>query len=636
MLERIREGSQGFMAKLILGLVILTFALAGVGSYLSTPREAIVAVVNGEDITQASYDQALQNERSRMQQQFGEMYDMLAADPAYMASFRNDVLERLIDNTLQKQFARQLGLRAGDEQVREAVTSLPEFQVDGVFNTDRFNALLRQAGYPVTEFREMVREDLSTSQLMQGLVGSEFGLASEINSLLALQQQTRDVRYFTVPASRFANSVEVTEDKQQAYYQQHIASFMTPEQVAVEYVELSAAALAADIEVTEQQITDYYEANKARFGTEEQREVAHIMLESAEENTEVAAKAAALLAQLEAGADFAELAKTESDDSFSAENGGALGELVAGQMDPTFEAAALALTDEGQLSAVVKSEYGYHIIKLTKYAAATTKQLSDVTDEIRTTLRTEQTSTLFYDLQQRLAQIAFEQPDNLDEAAEILNVKVQSTGLFSRDAATEPLAKPAILNRLFDANFIAEGVNSDVLELEREHVIVARVKEHHPARTQPLDEVRQQVIAAVTQEEQAKATLAYANTVLAEDSDLAAKAQKAEVEITQSAGTPRFGGDLATEVRAKAFAMPKPAADSSSVDLVQLPNGDVVVVAVDKVTAAEITSVPDAGQVEAIARQQAEQHYQSLLASLKAQAKISRQLRTVAAESEEF
>lgn len=627
MLERIREGSQGLTAKIILGLVILTFALAGVGSYLSTPTEAVVAVVNGEDISQARYDQALQNERARMQQQFGEMYDTLAADPAYMASFRSDVLERLIDDTLQKQFARQLGLRVGDEQVRETVTSLPEFQIDGVFSSDRFNALLRQAGYQPAEFREMVREDLSTTQLMQGLVGSEFGLASEINLLLSLQQQTRDLRYFTIEAARFADSVSITDEKLQAYYQQNIERFMTPEQVAAEYVELSAASLAADIEVTEQQVADYYEANKARFGSAERREVAHIMLESESDDAEVAAKAGTLLTELQNGADFAELAKTHSADTFSAENGGALGELVSGETDPAFEAAAFALTAQGQLSEVIKSEFGYHIIKLTTLEPATTKTLAEVATEIQDTLRADQATALFYDLQQRLAQVAFEQPDNLDEAAEVLGTTVQSTELFSRTSAEGVLAQPAILNRLFEARFITEGLNSDVLELAREHVVVVRVKAHTPARTQTLDEVKAQVTAAVRQDEQAKLAQAFASELLAAGSEFEALAVKAEAELINSAATPRFGGSLATEVRAKAFAMPKPVDGTSSLDSVQLVNGDVVLVSVDKVTPADISSVPDAGQLEAIARQQAEQHYQALLATLKAQAKISRQLR---------
>ncbi|WP_083216228.1 SurA N-terminal domain-containing protein [Alishewanella sp. HH-ZS] len=627
MLERIREGSQGMTAKIILGLVILTFALAGVGGYLSSPREAIVAVVNGEEISQARFEQALQSERSRMQQQFGEMYDMLAADPGYMANFRSEVLERLIDDTLQKQFARRLGLRVGDDQVRAAVVNLPEFQVDGVFNNDRFIAILRQAGYQPAEFRELIREDLSGSQLMQGLLGSEFGLAGEINQLLALQQQTRDIRYLTIPAERFRSQLNLSEEQIQSYYQQQIARFMTPEQVAVEYVELSAAALVADIEVTEQQVADYYQANQARFGSAERREVAHIMLETEQDDSAIEQQAQALLAELKAGADFAALAQQHSADTFSAQNGGELGPLVAGQMDAAFEAAAMALAAEGELSGVVRSEFGYHIIKLSKFTPATTKTLAEVATEIRNQLQADQATALFYDLQQRLAQTAFEQPDNLEDAAEAIGVKVQHTTLFSRNTAPALLAQPAVLSRLFNPTFIAERLNSDVIELARDQVLVVRVKEHQVARTLPLDEVRPEVEAAVQQQELARLTAAYAAELLAAKTDLDSLATQVAVTINDHPATPRFGGALGTEIRAKAFAMPRPESGVTSLDSVQLANGDVVLVAVSAVTDAEISSVPDAGQLEAIARQQAEQNYQALLAVLRADAKISRQLR---------
>jgi peptidyl-prolyl cis-trans isomerase D len=354
-----------------------------------------------------------------------------------------------------------------------------------------------------------VREDLSTSQLMQGVVGSEFGLAGEINQLLALQQQTRDIHYFTVPASRFVEQVELTDDKLNSYYQQNLQRFMTPEQVAVEYVELSAAELAKDIEVTPQQIANYFQANQSRFGSAEQRSVAHIMIESEQDDATLQQKAEALLAELQAGADFAALAKANSADTFSAENGGELGELVAGQMDPAFEAAAFALTEVGQLSPVVKSEFGYHIIKLSGYTPASVKTLDEVSAEIATTLKAEQATALFFDLQQRLAQLAFEQPDNLEEAAEAIGAPLQSTALFSRETAPEVLAVPTILTRLFNPNFIAEGLNSDVMEVAREHVVVARIKEHQSARTQSLDEVRDIVQAAVQQEEVSKLTLQY-------------------------------------------------------------------------------------------------------------------------------
>ena len=193
MLEKIREGSQGVIAKSILGLVILTFALAGVGSYLSTPAELNVAEVNGETISRADFDQAFQNERARLQQQFGEMYATLSADTAYMTNFRNEVLERLISEKLEQQLAKKLGLRVSDDQVRDAIRGMTEFQIDGSFNNDRYLALLRQAGFQPDQFRELIRTQMTRNQLLRGVVGSEFATAAEMQMLMKLQQQQRDM-----------------------------------------------------------------------------------------------------------------------------------------------------------------------------------------------------------------------------------------------------------------------------------------------------------------------------------------------------------------------------------------------------------------------------------------------------------
>ncbi|MDX5406636.1 MAG: SurA N-terminal domain-containing protein [Chromatiaceae bacterium] len=634
MLERIREGSQGIIAKSILGLVILTFALAGVGSYLSTPAETNVAEVNGEKISRQDFEQAFQNERARMQQQFGEMYAALAADPAYMSNFRSEVLERLIDERLQQQYADSLGLRVSDEQVRSAIRAMTEFQIDGQFNNDRYLALLRQAGYQPDQFRELIREQMSRNQLVMGLLGSEFATAKEMQLLLKLQQQTRDISFLRFKAADYADQVSITDQMLQDYYTLNLAQFETEQKVAVEYVEISAQTLAADEQVTADEIAAYYDANKARYTREERRQVAHIMLESEEDNADVAAQAEQLLKQLNNGADFAELAKANSADTFSAENGGVLDWLAPGDMDADFEQAAFALESEGQLSQVVKSAYGYHIIKLVALEPAQVKPLTEVSDEIAQTLKQDRATAAFYELQQRLAEVSFEVPDTLEDAAAAVGQKVMSTGLFARNEATAPLNEPAVLTKLFEADFIEQRLNSEVIELGRERAIVVRVKDYQSARTQSLDEVKAVVESAVRAEQSALLAKQQAEKVLAEiaNSSLAEQAQALNMTLEQSADTPRFGGTLDGEIRAKAFAMARPV-DTASIELASLANGDAALVSVTAVKDAEVTLVPDNAQLDRLADQQAEQAYRALIASLKAKAEISRNLR--AAQSTE-
>lgn len=638
MLERIREGSQGIIAKSILGLVILTFALAGVGSYLNTTTEQPVAVVNGEEISRASYEQALQNQRARMENQFGEMFAMLAADDAYMAGFRNDVLESLIDETLQKQFARSLGLRVGDDQIRDAIREMPEFQIEGHFNNERYLALISQAGYTATDFRDLLRDQLSRTQLIIGLFSSEFATAAELQQLAKLQQQTRDIQYAQINAEDFKAQVQVTDTLLQNYYNTHIQQFELPQKVAVEYVELSAATLAEQVDVTEQQVAEYYNTHKAEYTQAEKRQVAHIMLDSVDVDDTVAAKAEALLAQLKDGADFAELAKTESTDTFSAENGGVLEGLKAGDMDAEFEKVAFSLATEGELSPVVKSAYGYHIIKLVSFEPESVKPLSDVRDDVAAKIKQEQGLEQFYELLPKVTEVAFEVPDSLDEAAAILDVKVKTTPLFSRDEVAAPLNHPQVLNKIYDAAFIAEAANSDVIEVAAQHVVVVRVKENQNARTQSLDEVKATVETAVLAEESSKLAQQRANTLLADAGSKAFAALIADAGLTleESEQTPRFGGLLNTEIRTKAFALPRPTDSNISNGVVTLANGDVALVAVTAVHDAEVTAVPDAAQLDRLADQQAERLFSNVIAALKADAKITRNLRAEQSNTEEY
>ncbi|WP_082694678.1 SurA N-terminal domain-containing protein [Rheinheimera sp. EpRS3] len=635
MLERIREGSQGIIAKSILGLVILTFALAGVGSYLSTPAEVNVAEVNGEKISREDFDQAFQNERSRLQQQFGEMYATLAADSAYMNNFRSEVLERLIDETLQKQFAAELGLRVSDDQVREAIRGMTEFQVDGQFNNDRYQALLRQAGYQPDQFRELMREQMSRNQLLVGLLSSEFATVKDMQLLAKLQQQSRDIEFVRITAADFADKVELTEQMLQDYYTTNMQQFETEQKVAIEYVELSAAALASDTEVTEQQLAEYYEANKARYTRDERRQVAHIMLEAEEDDAEVAAKAETILQQLKAGADFAELAKTESADTFSAENGGVLDWLAAGDVDPEFERVAFAMKETGELSPVVRSAYGYHIIKLVALEPAQVQELAEVSADIAERIKQDAATAKFYELQQRLAEVSFEVPDTLEDAASAVDMKVISTPLFSRNEATEPLSAPAVMSKIFDNGFIEERLNSEIIELDNQRAIVVRVTDYQPKRTLSLEEVKAEVEAAVRAEQSSLLAKAKGEEILAAaaQSSLKAQAEQASLTLEQATDTPRFGGTLDAQIRAKAFAMPRPA-DKPAIELATLANGDTALVSVLAVKDAEVTMVPEPAQLDRLAEQQAEQYYRAVIAALKAKAEISRNLREAVTDTE--
>ncbi|MEC7690304.1 MAG: SurA N-terminal domain-containing protein, partial [Pseudomonadota bacterium] len=386
MLERIREGSQGPWAMIIIGLVVLSFVFAGVGSYLNSSGETVAATVNGEEIGLNELERAYQSQRSRMESQYGESVSALFADEGYMQQFRRGVLDSLIDEKLVEQKARELGLRVGDDQIRDTIRSMPEFQLGGQFNNDRYLALLRQNGYQPSDFRDFLRTQLTREQLTRALGVSDFALPGEARRVFDLQAQTRDARYVVVDAAPFADEVEISDADIQGYYDANITSFDTEEKVSVAYVKLSVDDLKGDVTVSDDDVSAWYEENKDQYRDEEQRRVSHILIETGDDEAAAKAKAEALLAEIKGGADFATVAEENSEDSFSAENGGDLDYITPGMMDDAFDSAVFSLKNVGDVTDVVKTEFGFHIIKLTDLKPETIKPFSDVAGEIRENL----------------------------------------------------------------------------------------------------------------------------------------------------------------------------------------------------------------------------------------------------------
>ncbi len=636
MLEKIREGSKGIVAQVILGLVILTFAVSGVSSYFANNSDQSVAVVNGEEISRTKFEQSYQNERARMEQQFGEMFASLAANPDYMNNFRNSVLDRLIDETLMKQYATSMGLAVSDELIIKTIREMTEFQVDGVFNNDRYLALLRQNNLTANQFRDMLREQFSRNQLLAGVAGSEFALPNELKQLMLLQQQSRDIEYALLKAADFAKDVEITDDKLNSFYQLNQKRFATPEQVSLQYVELKGADLAKAIAVSDADIESYYHAQQSRYQSEERRRVSHILLEAADEDAAVKAKAEELLRQLKAGADFAALAKAQSADTVSAEVGGDLDFITKDVMEAEFEQAAYALAKVGDLSPVVKTSFGYHIIKLTEIDAAKVKPLAEVRDAIKATVQQEKAAEQFAELQQKLAEVSFEIADSLAEAATAVNAKVQEQALFSRATAAGVFATPKLLDAVFNADFIAAGTNSDVIEIAPQHVVVVRLVEHVAEKVKSLDEVKAEATAAVVAEESSKLAKAKAEAIAAEAAkadNAAAIVTAAQLKLESAPATPRFGGSLDAEIRTKAFELAKPvAAGKVSVGMTSLATGDSAVILVSKVTEASTTAEPPVAELQQYAQQLAQSHFSAVQQALKQQADIVRKLPAMTSE----
>lgn len=612
MLEKIREGSQGVAAKIILGAVILSFALTGVYSYLGGNSEMLAAEVNGEEITRYDLDQAFQNEQARMRAQLGEMFDSLAADPTYMAGLRQSVLDRLIAERLIDQKVLAMGLRVSDAQIQQAIVSMPEFQVDGKFDNDRYQAVLRQNNLSGVQLRDMLRRDMSRQQLMVGLLGSEFITDAEAQALSALQQQTRDLRYLLVSQADYSNGVAVSEQEIADFYEANKARFATPEEVAVEYVELAVSDLAKDVEVSDEEAKAFYDAQTAAYQQPERRLAAHMLFEG----DDAKARADAALARVRAGEAFAAVAADASDDTFTAENGGELDWMTPGQMDPAFDNALFAL-EQGGTSEVIKTEYGFQIVHAKQIEAATQRPFEEVKASIIETLKADKAQSEFYGLQQQLADVSFQVPDNLTETAQAVGGEVKRTGLFSRSNAPAPLDNPRALAAAFSDSVLLDGMNSEVVQIDNGHILVLRVSEHQAAGTESLDEVRERISEKLATDKASEKAMSEAAAI-----EAAWKAGTEPEGVIAVNGVGRFGQpDIDPTLVQSVFTMSKPQG-AAEFGHFRLPSGDIAVVALDKVSDGAAPAELVGALKGRLAQQMGEADYRALIDSLRAEAEI--------------
>jgi peptidyl-prolyl cis-trans isomerase D len=626
MLERIREGSQGPVAKIILGAVILTFALAGVGSYTNSV-DTSVAQVNGVKITQSSFEQAYQSQRARMEQQFGEMFSTLAADATYMANFREGVLEQLINDQLIEQNALDMAMRVSDEVIKETIREMDEFKTDGVFDNNRYLAVINQAGFfQSSDFRDYLRIEMVRRQLSQALVATEFSLPYQHELVVALQNQTRDLNYGQVNKEQFKASIEISDEQVTNYYQENISRFETQEQVKVDYVMLDLEQVKTGIAVSDEELKAFYEESLNRYMQTERRRAAHILVEFGDDEDLAQEKINAALERLNKGEDFAAVAADASDDTISAENGGDLDWFERGIMDEAFDEATFALPEVGAVSQVVKSSFGFHIIKLLGVEAEKVKAFDEVRDELLARLTTSKAEDKFYELQQELATLAFESPDSLDDAAAAVNATIESSAWLSRFGNPAPFNNEAMVEALFSPAVIEENVNSDLVEISDSQVAVVHIKEHKAATTKPVEEVKAEIVSQLTEkaasEEAYNAALALTEKLIAGED---VSTNDYGFELTEALAVARTSAEIAREIVQQAYTLAHPQEQQSSVSAVRLPSGDAAVVQVTKVTAGEVSDVP-ATIAEQQTRSLAQSAFASYIESLKGNADISRNL----------
>ena len=625
MLENIRESSQGLTAKIILGFIILTFAVAGIGSY-SNSVDSSVADVNGEKISQDEFNKAYQAQRNRMAQQFGDMFETLSADPGYMSNFRNGVVDSLINQKLVDQNSETLAIRVADQRIKSTIRNMPEFQVDGVFDNNRYLAMINQAGfYQSSDFRDYLRTEMTRRQITQALVTSEFSLPYQESIFTALQNQQRDIRFATINAEQFKATIELTGEEVNDYYLANQSRFENQEQVKVNYITLDVSDIAKTIVLTDADVEAYYQNNINQYREEEQRRVAHILIEVGDDEADAKARAEALLVKINAGEDFATLAKENSADTFSGENGGDLDWIDAGVMDPAFDEAAFALIDVGSVSDVVKTEFGFHIIKLTDYKAEKVQSLDEVREELVAKAKKEKAQDKFFELQQEVARLSFEFPDSLDDAANAINATVKTSNWLTRGTNAAPFDVSNVVETAFSDIVVSEQLNSDIVVVSDNLAIVMRLNEYQEASVKALTEVSGQIKAILIAQKASEKAQAVADELLVAfkaGTDITEQLTKIGATMEVKSSVTRTGSGLDASLARETFKLPRPSEGVVSATTVNLSNGNLALLEVQAVKVGEAKTSPNLP--EQLTQQLAQAAYLSYVESLKAGADIVR------------
>ncbi len=625
MLENIRESSQGLTAKIILGFIILTFAVAGIGSY-SNSVDSSVADVNGEKISQDEFNQAYQAQRNRMAQQFGDMFETLSADPGYMSNFRNGVVDSLINQKLVDQNSEALAIRVADQRIKSTIRNMPEFQVDGVFDNNRYLAMINQAGfYQSSDFRDYLRTEMTRRQITQALVTSEFSLPYQESIFTALQNQQRDIRFATINAEQFKATIELTDEEVNDYYLANQSRFENQEQVKVNYITLDVSDIAKTIALTDADVEAFYQNNINQYSEEEQRRIAHILIEIGDDEADAKARAEALLVKIKAGEDFATLAKENSADTFSGENGGDLDWIDAGVMDAAFDEAAFALTGIGSVSDVVKTEFGFHIIKLTDYKAEKVQSLEEVRQELVAKAKKEKAQDKFFELQQEIARLSFEFPDSLDDAANAIDATVKTSPWLSRGTNAAPFDASNVVETAFSDIVINEQLNSDIVEVSDDLAIVMRLNTYQEASVKALTEVSGQIKAILIAQKASEKAQTVADELLVAfkaGTDITEQLAKIGSTMEIKSSVARTGSGLDASLAREAFKLARPSEGVISATTVNLSNGNLALLEVQAVKAGEAKTSPNLP--EQLTQQLAQAAYLSYVESLKADADIVR------------
>lgn len=504
------------LVQIFMALIILPFALWGIDSYSRAGKSVDVATVNGTKISVREFDNALRQQQARMRQQLGSNFDAAMLDRPEM---KRAVIDNLISQRLLTEHAMDANLVVMDEQIARLIGSVEAFQVEGKFDKKRYAEVLSRQNLSPLAFEASLRGDLLGQQVQDAYVQNGFVSSSVVDNIIRLNEQQRQISVSPVALHQFELQAQVDDAAVLKYYEQNALEFQVAEQAKVEYVRLSVEALMLKINISKDELRKYYDDHLGEFGSPEELRAAHILISANDtapqaEQDSAKDKAEKLLEQVRANpANFAELAKNNSDDPGSAANGGDLGWFGRGMMVKPFEDAVFALK-KGEISGLVKTDFGFHIIRLQDIKPSRALAFDEVRESIGYKLRQQKAADMFAELAEKFSNVVYEQSDTLKPAAELAGTGIEKSGWLTKGAGANEPWTPAMLEAVFADDVTKGKRNTSAIEVAENTLIAARVLEYKPAAVQQFSEVKDNISQKLRRQKAVEMAVNYGKGLL--------------------------------------------------------------------------------------------------------------------------
>ena len=513
MLQTIRDQVKGWLAVVIFTIMIIPFAFWGINYYFDQSGGVIAIEVNDEEITLADYQRAYQDMRQQWQTISGAPVEE-AAEPLIKQRAKED----LIQTELLKQAGKQAGLSIGEQEVWQVIRQIPAFNDDDGFNMQLFEVAVSRSGLTPAGFLAGIKQDMAIEQLRNSMVATDFVTQPEISAYSSIVHQTRDFSYAVLSSDELKETLEVTDEQIQSYYENK-DRYMEPEKVRIAYLVLSLAKIAEEVYLEEGELGTYFSENKHNYEVEETRKVKQILVKLPEESSEAAidsqkTKAAELYALVKEGKELQDIAVNYAGEQQASVEFSEFGFLTKEVLEPEVDEVVFSMA-AGEISEPVQSRYGFHIMAVDEIQVGSEVTLAGKREEVEQDLREEKAAKQLYELTDRLAALTYESHDTLEVAADELGLQEQTSDFISReDPGVGIVAEPGVVSAAFSDEVLLEENNSELLELENDRYLVLRVLEHRSPMKKPLEDVRDEIITRIKYEQARDRTRERGETIL--------------------------------------------------------------------------------------------------------------------------